>query len=101
MEPIEEKIVRMWVVDKYEGSKGLIFKKPQYLVALQAVDDKEITKPPMKVEVPFHRYQKMEIDSEIDVGMYSPDGRTWWFSKQTAEDIKYPKFWSSSTCTPQ
>lgn len=88
MKPIEEKIVRMLVVDKNEGTKGLIFKKPQYLVTLLALDEKDITQPPKQVEVPFHKYHRMEVNSEIDTKLYSSDGENWYFSKQVAELLR-------------
>ena len=85
MKQLEEKIVRMLVIDKHEGTTGLIFKKPQYLVMLQPLDEKDITKPSIQLEIPLHRYQKMEINNEIDVGIYSLNGKNWYFSKEEAE----------------
>lgn len=82
---LEQRAIKMEVVGKRERTKGLIFKKPEYLVALQIVDEAATTRPTMQRELSFHQYSVVNIGDKIDVTMYTPNGHTWYFSRDEAE----------------
>jgi len=82
---LESKAIKMEVIGKRERTKGLIFKRPEYLVALQIVDEAAQTRPTMQRELPFHQYSGMNVGDKVDVTIYTPNGHTWYFSREEAE----------------
>jgi predicted nucleotide-binding protein (sugar kinase/HSP70/actin superfamily) len=86
MASIEEKVEKFRVMKISEEKKGLILKSNAYYALLDPVYGKDITREPHKVEIPLFRYEEIEVGSEIDVIMYSGDGKDWWFNRKHAED---------------
>jgi len=81
---IDEKVVQMKVIGKREGTRGLIFKKPDYVIALQIVDERATTNPTQERRVPFHQYCAVNIGDTMGVHLYSPDQKMWFFSEEEA-----------------
>lgn len=82
---IDKIVMDMKVIGKQKGTKGFIFKSPKYTIALQVVDSRTKTHPTMEREVSFHQYSAMNIGAICKVTMYTPNGHTWYFSRDEAE----------------
>lgn len=82
---LEQRTLRMQVIGKRERTKGLIFKRPEYLVALQMIDEAAKSHPTLQREVLFHEYSAVTVGDKIDVTMYTSNGHTWYFSREEAE----------------
>lgn len=82
---LESRAIKMKVIKKREITNGLIFKRPTYLVALQIIDEEATTNPTMQREFPFHQYNAMNVDDEVEITMYTPNGHTWYYSRREAE----------------
>ena len=82
---IEKAVMDLKVIGKQEGTKGLIFKKPKYVVAFQVVDPMANANPTMEREVSFHQYSAVEVGDVLPIALYTPNGRIWYFSREEAE----------------
>ena len=82
---LESKAINMEVIGKRERTKGLIFKRPEYLVALQVVDETVTASPTLQRELSFHQYSTMNVGDNVNITMYTKNGRNWYFSREEAE----------------
>ncbi|MGD9276916.1 MAG: hypothetical protein PVJ67_07125 [Candidatus Pacearchaeota archaeon] len=82
---IDEKVVEMEVIGKREGTRGLIFKKPEYVVALQLTDKSATINPTQERRVPFHQYCSVNVGDKMEVYLYSSDQEMWFFSEEEAK----------------
>ncbi|MFA5797903.1 MAG: hypothetical protein WC916_07785 [Candidatus Woesearchaeota archaeon] len=82
---LEERTVKMQVIGKRERIKGWIFKRPEYLVALQIVDETATTHPTLQHEFSYHQYAAITTGDIIDITIYSKNGQNWYLSKGEAE----------------
>jgi hypothetical protein len=79
-----KKVVQVRVIGKQEGTRGFIFKKPDYVVALQIVDERLTTRPTQERRVSFHQYCAVNVGDTMGVHLYSSDQKMWFFSEEEA-----------------
>jgi hypothetical protein len=81
---LEKKAIAMEVIGKRERTKGLIFRKPQYIVALKVVDrtEKLVT---VQRELSYDKYCALNVGDKVRVTMYTQDKKTWFFSPEEAD----------------
>ena len=67
------------VIGKYEGTKGWIFKRPEYVVAFHILEG---IRPTTEYAVPFHQYCSLNVGDTVTLTMYSNNGDSWYFSEE-------------------
>ena len=60
-----------------EGIAGLLFKRPEYVVAFRIVDERATSHPTFELEVPFHQYSAWRVGDRMPVYMNTTDGQHW------------------------
>ncbi len=78
--------VEVKVIGKHEGTKGLIFKRPSFLVALEIIDDAFISGDKTHtLPMSFDQYCQLNVGDTYLLTMYTPDEETWYFHREHAE----------------
>lgn len=83
--------INVQVLGKIVETRGFVFKKQVYKVALKLID-KNALKPykykntTVDQELPFHQYCQLNVGDKLTVTMWSTDERFWFFSQEDAED---------------
>lgn len=83
---IDRVVLRFRVIKKQEKTKWLIF--PKYVLTLQVADERAKTYPTMTREVPFHQFNTVGSGTIIQLGAYTRDHKTWYFSEHEARFAK-------------
>lgn len=86
MDNLEKRTVEIEIIGKTERTKGLIFKKPEYLIAFKVVDKNVTFHPIGQHELSFPQYSALKVGDKVGVTMYSKNKHTWFFS---IEDLNF------------
>ena len=83
--PIEERFVKVRVVDKREDRIGLLFRKRAYYVAFQVIDPAASHSPTAERRVSIDDYARMSVGDRVDLALYSPNQSEWYFTPEEAK----------------
>lgn len=73
------------VIGKTQETKGLLFKKPAYTIAIQLTDSRVIRAEILEREVSFCQYSSFNVGDLINVILYTFDRKHWYASRDEAE----------------